>query len=302
LLCGSLWGQWGGGPGGQKVVSSQSLTVKGGTIQVDFAEGSLDLDQARVMRWVSDAADAVVRYYGRFPVARARVLVIPVADSHGIVQGTTWGNIRGFQGFTRMRLGQHTTSQELTDDWEMTHELTHMAFPDLDDDQHWMEEGLATYVEPIARVKAGQIDVKTVWDEMMDGMPKGEPRSGDEGMDRTHTWGRTYWGGALFCLMAEIEIRKQTHNRKGLEDALRAVVEEGGGIDKDWPLERTLAIGDRATGTKVLTGMYARWGREPVEVDLDGIWKELGVRRGTQGVEYEDKAPLAGIRRAMMSR
>ena len=28
-----------------------------------------------------------------------------------------------------------------------------MAFPSLPDDQHWMEEGLATYVEPIARVE-----------------------------------------------------------------------------------------------------------------------------------------------------
>lgn len=285
LVCSSARGlQWGGGPGGQPVVSSQTLTVKGGTIQVDFVQGSLDLDPDRVVRWVLDAASAVIRYYGRFPVSRARVLIVPVPDRHGVVQGTTWGNIRGFQGFTRMRLGQHTTGKELIDDWEMTHELTHMAFPDLPDEEHWMEEGLATYVEPIARVQAGQLDEKTVWDEMMDGMPKGEPGLGDEGLDRTHTWGRTYWGGGLFCLMADVEIRKQTKNRKGLQDALRAIVEAGGGIDKDWPLEQALAIGDRATGTHVLSEMNEKWGSSAVEVDLPGLWRELGVKAGGEVV------------------
>jgi len=294
-----VWGlQW-GGPGNQPVVSSQNISLGGATIQVDFAAGELDLETATVAGWVGDAARAVTEYYGRFPVARARVLLVPVADRHGIVQGTTWGNIRGFPGFTRIRLGQHTTLSELKSDWTMTHELTHMAFPSLPDDQHWMEEGLATYVEPIARVQVGQLEEKKVWQDMMEGMPKGEPRDGDQGLDRTHTWGRTYWGGALFCLVADVEIRKETKNRKGLQDALRAIVAEGGGIDKDWSIERVFAVGDRATGTRVLSGMYAEWSGRPVTVDLPALWRELGVR---SGVEFEAKAPLAAVRVGMMAR
>lgn len=184
----------------------------------------------------------------------------------------------------------------------MTHELVHMAFPDLPDEEHWMEEGLATYVEPMARLRMGQISAETVWGEMMDGMPKGEPREGDEGLDRTHTWGRTYWGGALFCLVADVEIRKETKNRKGLQDALRAIVAAGGAIDQQWPLERTLSIGDRATGTHVLSRMYAEWSTRPVEVDLPGLWRELGVRSDGGRVEFEAKAPLAAVRVGMMAR
>ena len=56
-----------------------------------------------------------------------------------------------------MRIGQHTTQADLDDDWMMTHELVHMAFPSLPDDQHWMEEGLSTYVEPVARVQTGEL-------------------------------------------------------------------------------------------------------------------------------------------------
>jgi len=128
----------------------------------------------------------------------------------------------------------------------MTHELTHMAFPSLPDEQHWMEEGLATYIEPIARVQAGELEAKQVWWDMMNGMPKGEPAPGDQGMDRTHTWGRTYWAVRLFCLVADVNIRRQTNNKKGLQDALRAIVAAGGTIDNDWPLMQALQVGDKS--------------------------------------------------------
>jgi hypothetical protein len=282
-----------------KIASTQNVSVGGATIQVDFAEGPLDLGTGPVTGRVKDAANAVAVYYGRFPVERARVLIMPVTDRHGVFQGTTWGARGGFQGFTRIRVGQQTAEKELADDWMLTHELTHMAFPNLPDENHWMEEGLATYVEPIARVQAGQLAAKTIWRDMMDGMPKGEPEAGDQGLDRTHTWGRTYWGGALFCLVADVEIRKATKNRKGLQDALRAVVAAGGSIDKDWPVERAFEAGDQATGTHVLTEMYAKWSRAPVDMDLNALWRELGVRRVGDGVEFDAKAPLAGVREAI---
>jgi hypothetical protein len=149
-----------------------------------------------------------------------------------MLHGTTWGNRDGFPAVTRLRLGQHTTQQELDDDWVATPELVHMSLVSLPDAQHWLEEGIATYVEPVARVQAGQLTPERIWLDMVAGMHNGEPASGDLGLDRTHTWGRTYWGGALFCLVADIEIRKQTGNTQGLQDALRGIVEAGGTIDR----------------------------------------------------------------------
>jgi hypothetical protein len=248
---------------------------------------------------VKDAATAVAAYFGRFPVAKARVLILPVEGKDGVFHGTTWGGRGGFPGFTRISVGEKTTAKELADDWMLTHELTHMGFPNMAEEHHWIEEGLATYVEPIARVQAGQLSAKTIWNDMMDGMPKGKPATGDEGLDRTHTWGRTYWGGALFCLVADVEIRKQTKNRKGLQDALRAVVAAGGSIDQDWPIEKAFAVGDQTTGTHVLTEMYSKWSNAPVDVDLAALWKELGVRREAAGVEFDTKAPLAKVREAI---
>jgi hypothetical protein len=288
-----------GAEGFPAVASSQQIEIGGATIQVDFAQGSLDLPSSAVLPWVQRAAKAVAGYYGRFPVPRARILIVPVADERGVVQGTTWGDMGGFPGFTRIRLGQHTTQDQLASDWTMTHELVHMAFPSLPDDQHWMEEGLATYIEPIARVQSGELTTAQIWNDMVRDMPKGEPRNGDLGLDRTHTWGRTYWGGALFCLTADIAIRRQTNNRKGLQDALRAIVNAGGTIDQNWSLLRSLEIGDRATGTTVLTELYKKWSGTPTEVDLNTTWAQLGIRAEENGVEFDANAPLASIREAI---
>ena len=268
-------------------------------MQVDLEGVPPDLPLKAIEQHLQKAAQAVTVYYGRFPVSRARLEVVIAGGQEGVLQGTTWGNRGGFPAQTRMRIGQHTTQEELDQDWVATHELVHMALPSLPDTQHWLEEGIATYVEPIARVQAGQLTPQRIWGDMVAGMYHGEPEAGDLGLDRTHTWGRTYWGGALFCLMADIEIRQQTGNKRGLQDALTAVVNAGGAIDKDWPVAQILRIGDAATGTTVLETLYTRWSTAPVAVDLPALWKELGIRKEKGDVIFDDSAPAAKLRIAI---
>ncbi len=286
---------------GFEIATSRSIHIGGAEIQVDFASGEMDLPIDTVFAHVQSAASAVTTYFGRFPVARARVLIIPVPGKSGIFQGTTWGDMSGFQGFTRIHVGQHSTTADLADDWMMTHELVHMGFPSMPREQHWIEEGLATYIEPIARVETGELTAKQIWGDMMHDMHKGEPAAGDEGLDHTHTWGRTYWGGAMFCLVADVEIRRETGNRKGLRDALRAIVANGGTIDRDWNLPQALEIGDRATGTHVLADTYAKWKDTPVPVDLDKLWSDLGIHSTANGVEFAADATLSKAREAIAS-
>lgn len=281
------------------VAYSQTINTGGAALQIDFTEGSFDLTRTAVVERIQMAAHAVVTYYGHFPVPGVRILVIPVARRHGVLQGTTWGNMSGSPAFMRLRIGALTTRDELKMDWVITHELVHTALASLPDDQSWLEEGLASYIEPIARAQAGELSAESVWADMVRGMPNGEPEEGDRGLNRTHTWGRTYWGGALFCLVADVEIRRQTGNRRGLQDALRGIVASGATIDKEWSLERVLGAGDRATGTHVLLEMYAKWSVTPVPVDLPQLWNQLGVRLENGTVRFVSSASLAGIRQAI---
>jgi hypothetical protein len=236
----------------------QMLQIGGAVIQVDIRIGQGSLRNEDIVARVRLATEAVAVYYGRFPVERARVIVSQNEDKDESIHGTTWGHVQGVQGLTRMRLGSAVTKADLEEDWTMTHELVHMALSSLPDEPHWLEEGIATYVEPIARAQVKQLLVEQVWAGMVRGMPQGEPRPGDKGLERTHTWGRTYWGGAMFCLVADVQIRKATGNRKGLQDALLAIVAAQGTTDTGWPLSRVLETGDRATGTTVLVDLYRK--------------------------------------------
>ena len=131
-------------------------------------------------------------------------------------------------------------------------------------------------------------------------MPRGLPQPGDQGLDHTHTWGRTYWGGAMFCLLADVDIRRRTHNARGLEDAVRAIAHASGGLKADWPIGRVLATGDAAVGTKSLEDLYARMKDAPYSPDLVALWRELGVEGDGAVVTLNDRAPLADVRRAIM--
>ena len=281
------------------VAFSEVIHVGGAAIRIDFRPGNFDLPRRDIVKWVDTAAQAVSLYYGGFPVPRARVLIVPGTDERGVLSGTTWGGVDGYPAFTRMRLGQHTTQQELANDWTMTHEFVHTAFPGQTSNHHWIEEGLATYVEPIARAQLGTQSTKTIWGEMLRGMPQGEPALQGDGLDNTHTWASTYWGGALFCLMADVAIREKTHDRRGLQDALRAIVSAGGTINRDWPLTKAFAVGDRATGTSVLIDLYGKMGKGPDPVALNALWKQLGVSFRNGEVVFNSHAPLARIRESI---
>jgi hypothetical protein len=287
-------------PWRQPVASSHTITIGNASIQLDLGNGNLDLPHDAIVVWVRRAAEAVAKYYGRFPVPTARILVLPSSGS-GVHNGTTWGNVGGSPAFTRIRVGEHTNSDQLRDDWMMTHELIHTALPSLPEENHWFEEGTAVYVEPIARVQSGQLDQQLVWADMIRNMPQGNPRDDDRGLDRTPTWARTYWGGAGFCLLADVELRKQTHNRKGLQQALQAINAAGGNIAHEWPIERTLVIADKATDTEVLSTLYKKMSNNPVPIDFDNLWLQLGVSPTGSTATFNPKAPLAAIRQAIFA-
>ena len=194
-------------------------------------------------------------------------------------------------------MGRAAGDEAFRKDWILVHEMTHLALPRVPRRSTWLLEGNATYVEPIARAQAGQLDPSVVWRWAIEGMPKGEPKQGDQGLDETPTWGRTYWGGATFWLLADVRIRQATHGRLGVQDALRGINRRSGGDTADWSVDQVMAVGDQAVGVQVLAPLYDEMKSTPVQVDLAGLFARLGVSEVAGAVVFDDAAPLADIRR-----
>ncbi|HSK42974.1 MAG TPA: hypothetical protein VLA83_03690 [Candidatus Binatia bacterium] len=272
-----------------------TLKISGATIDVTLPEGPMKLSHDELLAWVKNSASTVADYYGHFPVPHLTLKMRSTSGS-GIRHGVTYPRDGGL---IFISVGRDADVAATKDDWVLVHEMIHLAFPSMDDDQHWIEEGISTYVEPVARAREGGMQIKEVWGTFVRDMPKGEPAAGDQGLDNTHTWGRTYWGGALFCLVADVRIHERTKNRKGLEDALRGINRGGGNISEDWGIGKALALGDKATGTTVLRDLYQAMRNKPAPVDLDRLWTKLGIQMKDGSVAFNDQAPESNIRKAI---
>jgi hypothetical protein len=276
--------------------TAQELRVSGAVLRVDLDRSAFTGGDPPILEWLRRSAEMVSRYYARFPAASVTVRLVP-QEGGGVHGGKTLANPNAY---IRVQLGREVTPEQLLNDWVLVHEMTHLALPDTGEEHAWLSEGIATYVEGVARVQAGNRSETDVWAEEMRAMPRGLPQPGDRGLDHTHTWGRTYWGGAMFCLLADVDIRRRTQLRFGLQDALRAVLRESGGLATDWPIARVLQSGDAAVGTKTLEDLYAHMKDTPVAPDLMALWRELGVLPQGDSVRLSDAAPLAEVRHAIM--
>lgn len=239
---------------------------------------------------------ATAAWFERFPVDRMLVIVIPVAG-----RSIPSGNVRGDGGAcVRLHVPRRLEPTALAEDWVVFHEFVHLALPTLPARHRWFDEGVATYVEPLLQASLGRSTATAIWRARLDEYPQGLPSPGSGGLDDDASWGRTYYGGAAFCLLADLRIREATGGTRSLRHALAAVVAAGGAVTKSWSLPQLLAVGDRATGTRVLQDLYAQLAHDERAIDLDGIWRELGLRLAGERLLVDDDAPLAALRRTMV--
>jgi hypothetical protein len=201
-----------------------------------------------------------------------------------------------------IRLGPAVTSRTILDDWVLAHELVHVGFPDVEPRHAWFEEGLATYVEPLARARAGLITPARVWRDFAENLPGGAPTPGGQGLDSETDNTRVYWGGALYFLLADLAIRERTAGRLRLDDALAAIVASGANAETTSTIDRVLDAADRATGTTVMREFYTQLGRQPGRVDVAALLARLGVHLDGGRLTFDDRAPLAAVRGALTAR
>jgi hypothetical protein len=273
--------------------SNRRLEVAGSVLELR-SEGVDPLPIALLSAWVGDAAQMIADYYGgTLPVPGLEVTLVASSGDH-----VGFGSHRDGR-WIRVRYGRRCDAGTFVRDWVMVHEMLHATFPDLPSDHRWMQEGLSTYVEPIVRARAGATTEAEVWRRWTGSMVHGRPGPGDRGLDETHTWGRTYWGGTLFWFVADVRLREATDNARSLRDVLVHIAATGGNGRADWSTAQVVAEADRATGTTIVSSLYAELARAPGDVDLDAMWAALGVVREGDSVRFDDRAPRAALRRAI---
>jgi hypothetical protein len=268
--------------------SAREANDRTAAVELVTMDGPLAAGLDGVADWVEATALANADFWRGFPVVRSTVVIMPVPGRANV----PFGRVIATGGIMVLVLvGSQIETRALYDEWVLVHELIHLGTPYIRDTGAWLNEGLATYLEPIIRYRAGWRSAESVWEEWTGWMGRGVG-----GMTRGLEHGNPYWGGALFALTADIELRRLTDGRMGLEDCLRVILEEAGDIGYPAPTLPTLEIGDRNSPKPVLTRL-ARAHLAGAPVDLDELFAKLGVRASEGKVAFEDQAPLAEVRR-----
>ena len=272
---------------------SETIEFPGSKVHIYVEDNEYVLTYSELVDWVQRSVEIVSTFYGRFPTKEAYV-AISGSPGKGVINGLALGDAGAV---VNIKIGLSTALEDIETDWVMVHELIHLAFPKLNMRHHWIEEGLSVYIESVARAQAGYISAESVWRNFVRGMPNGLPQRGDKGLDYTPTWGRTYWGGALFFLLADIEILRRSGGVKSLKDGLRAIVGDGFNITMDSDPRELFLIADEEIGFPVLTELYNDMRDKPVHVDLDRLWRELGIVYANEKVQFLGDAQDADVRK-----
>jgi hypothetical protein len=272
-----------------------AFDLDGSRISIEIRDRVLREKKDMLLDWVLYSAKTVHHYYARFPVQSVHIK-LQVSGGHAVRFGQAFG---GDSPSLRVVIGENIDPAMLRRDWILVHEMVHLAMADVPQSQRWLLEGLATYVESIARAQRGHLSEEFVWNGFINRMPQGLPKNGDRGLDQTPTWGRTYWGGAIFCLLADIEIRKLSDNKLSLRDALRGVLEAGLSMHSSATAMQVFEAGDNAIGMAVLVPLYQKMKADPYPIDLEALWASLGVTLQNEQVIYDDDAPMAYVRKRL---
>ena len=183
--------------------------------------------------------------------------------------------------------------------WVLLDGFINLGLPDKIDS--WLSEGLTIYLEPIVSYRAGWRSADSIWEEWTSLLRDGvEPlKKGLEDSD-------SYWGGALFALMVDVELRRLTQGRMGLENCLR--LDLGKMSDASVSAPRHVLTNTAATAEQrrcwrsainpepVLTRLAARY-LPGAPVDFDALLASLGVHENAdKTVTFDENAPLANVR------
>jgi hypothetical protein len=269
--------------------------ASGGFVDLAILDGDFEIPRADLVEWVRRTALMTAGYWDGFTNPRMLVAILPSPGRRGVGYGRT---VPGGGATVMLQVGERSTRADLQDDWVLPHEFVHTGMPFIRGNGTWFMEGAATYVEPIMRARAGWKTEADVWREWVENMPRGL-----SALDSGMVGGSAYWGGALFFLLADIEIRRATSGAKGLEDCFRGAHRLGGVMTatERWSVSAYVERCDQALGAPLMAGFVERHVGKPVRIDLDALWRDLGVRFDGAAVTTDDAAPLAAIRKVIVA-
>ena len=101
-------------------------------------------------------------------------------------------------------------------------------------------------------------------------------------------------------LLADMELRRGSNGATGLEDCLAGAMWDGLDGARRATLPEYAAACDRAVGGNTVSRLIALHMEPGKPIDLDALWRSLGVSQQGGRIVFDDAAPLARWRQMIV--
>jgi hypothetical protein len=275
------------------------VAVEGAMLEVGILGDMERAGDEVLCAWVRQAAVELLTVRPRPPTPRATVLVMPVpgTEAAGLFGMVLWSNPPSIA----LLVGEQASPESFAGDWVAVHELMHLAHPAFIPRVAWLSEGLATYFAELGKARSGRQSRERAWEELVEGFARGREQAGPRTLEQVVSAGRLYqgiyWGGALFALHLDMELRQRSNNQHCLEE----VLERLGGSGSLSTLEAFGAEVDAVAGQPLFHSLLERHLPRPAFAEQQALLRSLGVLPVAGGVQLTP-APLAHLREALLNR
>jgi len=282
----------------------ETLDVAGGTVSLALLGDLSAAQEEKFTRWIRNTTEAVAPVFGAFPRRHTQVVVVPIGRRG---EAVPWAHVlRGGGPSVQFYVDEHRPLGEFTGDWTATHEFAHLLLPYVSREDRWLSEGLASYYQNVLRARDGRLTERKAWQELVEGFRRGQGATRPETLAEATRLGRSrtmriYWSGAAMMLQADTALRERTGGAWTLDRALArfrdCCSEEG----RMWRAREVLATLDRLSGTDVFMKVFEDNVNRMAFPKMDDTFDALGLETDGGRVRLSDQAPLASVRRDIMS-
>ena len=283
------------------LAASQVLTRGDQRLVIDseFALGSDT--QLTVTQWLETTSEALAAVYGRWPRDEWKVVV--KAMSRASTDPVPWGQVtRGDPNVVSFYIDESASSTRLIGNWTAYHEFSHLLIPYRGWGDMWFSEGLASYYQNLLQVRSGVLNERELWQKLYEGFERGRTNKRPDlslaelspKMRESRSFMRVYWSGALYFLMADMQLRQRTQSGQSLDTALALL--NHCCADSKLSARDIASRLDQLTGQTLFLPLFDDVASSRAIPDYQALFVELGITIENKTVQLSKTVPPNSIR------
>lgn len=287
------------------VDQDSSITIGKQKISISYPETFSPPERQLTHRWIQTVTEALLTVYGELPKDSFNITIERSTRGSGPVP---WGQVKRHSPTeVLLVINPEYGYDGLLADWTAFHELSHLLIPYQGYDDVWLSEGLATYYQNLIQARSGRFDEKEMWRRILAGFERGQRQTQwdqlsltqvSNQMRQTRQFMRIHWSGVLYWMTADVELRKS--KQTSLDQALKQL--KACCMEEELSAREIAYRLDTLTGMRLFVPLFKQFSESHHMPAYIALMDQLGVQLQSGNIRFDERAPLAAIRKQLTAK